>query len=378
VTGVDWVALGLVALAALVGLRKGLIGSALSLAGILGGALLGARLAPHLLTDGASSPYAPIVALVGAIVGAFALQVAASAAASAVRGGLRLTPFGPLDSIGGLVLGAAAGLAVIWVVGAVALLLPDRTDVRRYAQQSEVLKRLNEIASPRSILNLLARVDPFPSILGPAPPNEAPTPAIVRDPEVRSATTSVVRIVGTSCGLGVVGSGWVAGSELVVTAAHVVAGQKDTVVEVPGSARRLPAEAFAFDARNDIAVLRVRGLRARPLALVDPTSGEAVAIVGYPGNGPLTSTPGRVGRTATVLTEDAYGKGPVSRTITAIGGAVRNGNSGGPAIDGGGRVQGTIFAARSGSESGYAVPAELVRDLLADARAPVSTGACTG
>jgi S1-C subfamily serine protease len=378
VTGVDWVALGFVGLAALVGLRKGLIGTALSLAGVVGGALLGARLAPHLLEDGSRSPYAPIVALVGAIVVAFAVNVAASMAASVVRGGLRLTPFGPLDSIGGLVLGAAAGLAVVWVVGAVALLLPDQTQARRYAQQSEVLKRLNDVASPRSVLDLLARVDPFPSILGPSPPGEAPSAAIVRDPEVRAAAQSVVRIVGTSCGLGVVGSGWAAGPELVVTAAHVVAGQDDTTVEAPGSTRRLPAQALAFDVRNDVAVLRVRGLRTRALQLVDPVPGDAVAIVGYPGNGPLTSTPGRVGRTATVLTDDAYGKGPISRTITAVGGAVRNGNSGGPAIDGEGRVQGTIFAARSGSESGYAVPAELVRDLLAGARAPVSTGECTG
>ena len=101
-----------------------------------------------------------------------------------------------------------------------------------------------------------------------------------------------------------------------------------------------------------------------------------MAIVGYPENGPLTSTPGRIGRTATVLTQDAYGHGPVSRTITAVSGHVRHGNSGGPAIDRRGRVQTTVFAARVNTSGGFGVPAELVQRALANAQEPVSTGAC--
>jgi S1-C subfamily serine protease len=139
---------------------------------------------------------------------------------------------------------------------------------------------------------------------------------------------------------------------------------------------RLPAEAVAFDPRNDLAVLSAPSLTAAPLRLTDPQPGASVAIVGYPLNGPLDAEPGRIGRTASVLTDDAYGHGPVTRTITSLGGVIRHGNSGGPAIDSEGRVQVTVFAARIGGGGGYGVPAEVVRKVLASARGPVSTGDC--
>jgi hypothetical protein len=68
----------------------------------------------------------------------------------------------------------------------------------------------------------------------------------------------------------------------------------------------------------------------------------------------------------------------VQRLITTIRGSVRQGNSGGPAVDGQGRVQTTIFASRIGSEaSGYGVPTARVREELGRAAGgPVSTGPC--
>jgi S1-C subfamily serine protease len=182
-------------------------------------------------------------------------------------------------------------------------------------------------------------------------------------------------VAGTACGLGIEGTGWVAAPGLVVTAAHVVAGERDTGVQ-QAQGERLDSQAVAFDARNDIAVLRVPGLDARALPLAEPREGEAVAIVGFPNDGPLDATPGRVGKTATVLTQDAYGHGPVTRTITSVGGAIRHGDSGAPALDAAGRVQATMFAVRVGTASGYGVPAEIVRNVLAGASGPVSTGGC--
>jgi S1-C subfamily serine protease len=119
-------------------------------------------------------------------------------------------------------------------------------------------------------------------------------------------------------------------------------------------------DVVAFDVGNDIALLRVHDVSAHPLPMVDPRDGTPVAILGYPENGPLTATPGRIGSTQNVLTEDAYGGGPVSRLITAVAGSVRHGNSGGPAVDTAGAVQATIFAARIGAPSGYGVPASIV------------------
>ena len=94
-----------------------------------------------------------------------------------------------------------------------------------------------------------------------------------------------MKILGNACGLGVEGSGWVAGHELVVTNAHVVAGQKDTRVLLRGRQPGLDARAVAFDPRNDLAVLRVPGLeggRADARA-TNPKSGTSAAILGFPG-----------------------------------------------------------------------------------------------
>jgi S1-C subfamily serine protease len=378
VTRVDVLALVFVALAAFVGFRKGLIASALSLLGIVVGAIAGARAAPYLLAQGSSSPYTPLVGLAGAAIGAVVLETLGTVAGAVARRRLRMPVLQTMDTAGGLVLGAVAGFVVVWVVGAVALHFPGQTDLRRGAQSSIVLQRLNELVPPRRLMRALDRVDPFPTITGPDAPVSPPDPRVLAQPGVRQAVPSVLRVIGTACGLGVSGSGWTAGNELVVTAAHVVAGQTDTTVEPVGGVPRLSAHAVYFDRRNDVAVLRVPGLEAAPLAISAPRTGAAVAILGFPDSGPFTATPGRIGRTATVLARDAYGEGPIARTITSVRGQVRHGNSGGPAIDARGRVQATVFAARPGGDVGYAVPSAIVGRALAAARRPVSTGDCAG
>jgi hypothetical protein len=131
-----------------------------------------------------------------------------------------------------------------------------------------------------------------------------------------------------------------------------------------------------FDRRNDVAVLRVRGLGLRALSLVSPKAGAPVAVLGYPENGPFTVRPARIGRTGVVLAEDAYGTGPITRSITSVRGRVRHGDSGAPAVDGRGAVQVTIFAARLGATGGYGVPADVVRADLNAAGHAVSTGDC--
>ena len=107
-------------------------------------------------------------------------------------------------------LGAVTGLALVWVLSAAALLVPSQTRLRQEAQSSELLRRLDQAVPPRTLLNLLARIDPIPSIVGPAAPSTPPTP---RSPPTRrsaGASASVVRVLGTACGIGVEGSGWFA------------------------------------------------------------------------------------------------------------------------------------------------------------------------
>jgi len=376
VTTVDWIAAAVIGLAALNGLRRGLVGGAFSLAGIVAGAYFGAKLAPQFLS-GSESPYTPLVALGGAVVlGAF-LQSAAAVAGNAIRKSLFvLPPLRVLDSLGGLGLGAAAGAAIVWVAGAVALHTPGQTQLREEVQRSRILNEINERVPPSRLLDAIARVDPFTAIRGPQARVGPPDPALLESAGVRTARDSVLRVTGTACGLGVEGSGWVAAPSLVVTNAHVVAGMKDARVD-RGDGEFRDAAVVAFDSRDDVAVLRVDGLGAPPLRLVNPVEGQAVAILGYPENGPFSATPGRIGQTGVVLTDDAYGRGPIRRRVTTLRGTVRHGNSGGPAVDGQGRVQATVFAARVGSASGYAVPSALVREALAQAGArEVSSGPC--
>jgi S1-C subfamily serine protease len=375
VTRVDLVVLAVVVLAALVGLRRGLIGSALSAAGLVVGAILGARIAPHLLSGGDTSPYTPLVGLAGAATGAFLLESVGTAIGHLVRRSVPFPPFRAVDAVGGLAFGAATGLVLIWVAGAVALHLPGQTELRRSVQRSAVLAALNDIVPPSRLMEAIERVDPFPAIAGPLAPVAPPDPTVLRRPGVRQAAPSVVRILGNACGLAVSGSGWVARRQLVVTAAHVVAGQSESTVELPGGGR-FDAEPVAFDRRNDVAVLRVPGLRARALRLSEPEPGEEVAILGYPEGGPFAATAGRLGRTTTVFTSDAYGEGPVARTVTTLRGRVRRGNSGGPAVNARGQVETTVFAARVGTDGGYGVPPDPVREALEDARGRVSTGPC--
>jgi uncharacterized membrane protein required for colicin V production len=378
VNAVDWIAIAIVLVAAVGGLRRGLVLSAFSLVGLAAGAYIGSRIAPHVLHGGSSSTWTPVAGLVGAVLGAVLLQFGALAAGSFIRGGIRVAPLRVIDSAGGLLLGAAVGVAIVWVGASVALLTPGQTQLRQEVERSAIVKQLDSALPPRTLLNLLARIDPFPSIVGPQAPSLPPSRGVLRDPSIRAATTRVVKVLGTACGEGVEGSGWVARRNLVVTAEHVVAGEVgNTLVRVPGRPLPFPADVVVLDVHNDVAVLRVSGLDLRPLRLADPRSGAAVAILGYPLDGGLTATPGRIGRTATVLTQDALGHGPVTRTITALAGQVEPGDSGGPAVDAAGRVESMIFAKRKGSASGYGVPPSIIQsDLARVGTHPVSTGEC--
>jgi hypothetical protein len=380
VTPLDWIIIAFTALMAMWGYAQGLIVGALSLAGFAGGAFLGARLGPLLLEEGSKSPYAPLFALFGALLlgGLVASGLEVLGFQLRVRLGERL---GVLDGAGGGVLVGCLGLGLVWIVGAVALQTPGARELREAFQRSTIVRELNERLPPSGpILKALARFDPFPEIDGPAPRVGPPNAAIARDPDVRAAGASVVRVTGTACGLGVQGSGWVARDGVVVTNAHVVAGQDDTTVQPGGEGPRFDAQAIWFDARNDLAILgapEAAGVRALSLNVNAPV-GTAAAILGFPENGAYDVRPGRLGQTSTVLTQDAYGRGPVRRRITSLRGLVRSGNSGGPMVDGRGRVVATIFAATvaDGSRSGFGVPDSIVRDALGKARAPVDTGPC--
>jgi S1-C subfamily serine protease len=379
VTGIDWVILGAVVLLALFGWAQGFLAGVLALLGFAAGAWLGTRLAPLVLEGGSESQWAPAFALIGALVAGGILAASFEGVGARLRARFSSPAFAAVDGALGAVLTACVGLLIAWVLGAVAL--QASPDIRRDVQRSAILRQLNAVLPPTGpLLNTLRALDPFPRIDGPEARVPPPRAAIARDPEVAAASASVVKILGTACGVGVEGSGWVAEPGVVVTNAHVVAGQDDTRVLARGNEPGLQAQAIFFDPRNDLAILRVDGLDAPELPLArDPEPGTSAAILGFPLNGPYDVRAGRVGDTREVVSQDAYGRGPVRREIVSLRGAVRSGNSGGPMVDGAGRVVTTIFAATtSGPRGGYGVPNAIVRDALAGARGPVDTGPCGG
>ncbi len=359
----DWVVVAVVALAGLYGISTGFLRGAFSLAGFAFGAYLGARLAPQILSDG--SPYVPVVALSAAVLLGMLMRGLAALLAGALHTSIGVIPgMRLLDRFAGLVLGLVAGVFLCWAIGAVLLYLPGETDLRRSVQRSAILSEINDAFPPERLLEELERVDPIGVFLGPPAIVAPPDKGLAKDPDVVRASTSVVRVTGVACGLGVEGSGWVAARGLVVTNAHVVAGIERPRVDTSGG-KAFTATVVAFDPTNDLAVLRVPGLGARPLSLEAPERGAAVALVGYPRNGPLTRTAARLGGTADVLSRDAYGRGAITRQITAIRGAVEPGSSGGPGVDTQGHVRTTVFARRPRETGGYGIPADLVRKVLA-------------
>jgi S1-C subfamily serine protease len=385
VTGLDWIIVAFAAVLALFGFRQGFIVGVLSFAGFVAGAFLGTRLPPLVLPKGSASPYAPAFGLVGALLGGAILASGLEGIGFRLRRTLIVPGLGVLDGALGAVLGAGLGLGVVWIAAAVAGQTPGAEQLRADIQKSAILRELNAVLPPSGpILDALARLDPLPSITGPSPNVAAPQPSVARLAGVKRASHSVVRVLGTACGLAIEGSGWVAERDLVVTNAHVIAGESDTSVQIGGSGTALGAEPVAFDPTDDIAVLRVRGLALPSLPFSNSTaSGTSGAILGYPENGPFNVEPARIGRTQNVITQNAYGQGPVQRLLTPLRGLVRPGNSGGPVVDGAGHVLTTVFASTVGAgvHGGYGVAdstvAGVLRQTSGGRAGRVSTGPCT-
>jgi S1-C subfamily serine protease len=368
---------------ALAGLRRGFVVSLLSLVGFVVGAVVATACVGVFLPPRDRSLATPVFGLFGALLGGATLAMVMSGLGARMRtrrpGGFPGQADGPL----GAALSACIALGLAWLLGAVAVQVPrDSLGLRSAVEKSAALRGLDALLPPPGgVLRALAPFDPLPALEGPQAQIARPTRQITRSRAVRQAAASVVRVLGDACGIGLEGSGWVAAPGVVVTNAHVVAGEGDTVVQVRGVSPELSAQVIAFDPQNDIAVLRVAGLDlpALPLA-VDPPAGRAAAILGYPRDGPFDVRSGRIGATESRRAPDAFGRGAVIRQLTPLRGLVRPGNSGGPMVDARGRVVATVVAETFGGGilGGYGVANPAVARAVATAVAPVSDGPCRG
>lgn len=382
----DLAILGGVALGVVGGYRVGLVARLAGWTGWLIGLVVASAIAPRLL-DQVDQIDSQVRILL--VIGIF-LMIASLGAALGEFVGHRLhslLPVGGLrtaDHVGGGVAGALGILVVLW------LLLPALAEVpgsvSRLTRNSALARAIDSAAprAPKPLQDLRQQVADanFPQVfssLRPAPSTGAPPADSVLSAAVRArVSAATVKVTGPACGRVLTGSGFAAGTDLVVTNAHVVAGVDRPRVERPDG-RRLDATVMVFDSARDLAVLRVPGLGQNPLAVGEGTQGTDGAVFGHPGGQtPIEISPARVESRVNAVGRDLYGRSSTRRDVLVLAADLAPGDSGGALVDTDGDVIGVAFAiAPDRSSTAYALADSELRAVLSRPRgAAVDTGSC--
>jgi S1-C subfamily serine protease len=393
---VDIVVVLLAIAAAISGWRHGLAVAALSFLGVIGGALLGLKIAPLVvgLFEGDTSRVVVSVLIVIALVALG--ETLGVYLGRALRDRMRLNAVRTVDSTFGSILQAITALVVAWLI-ALPLATSSNVALSSALKNSTVLSTVDSVMPDpvRALPNELRSMfdaSGFPDVLSPfssTPVAEvpAPSPELVKDPVVQRARASVLKIRGRapSCSRALEGTGFVIGDERVMTNAHVVAGTSEVSVEVPrsgGGSQTEAARVVYYDEQVDVAVLAVPGLAARPLPFnfSGAKTGDNAVALGYPLDGPFSSSPAKVRQRIQLRGPDIYESSTVTRDVYTIRGTVRSGNSGGPLVNPQGQVIGVVFgAAVDQGDTGFVLTADQVRaalDAAPGATGRVSTGSC--
>lgn len=378
-------------LALLGGWRQGGMASFLSAVGVISGLVVGAGVMPLLMSQMESVGLRFLVAtgvllllvavgnLVGGVVG------------SALRRSMKARSSVKIDSALGALFQVLVTLAVVWLVS-----IPAATglggQLAAGIQGSRILGAVDRTV-PDSAAQLPAKISALlsdtglPPLISPfgqgaSPEVAAPRIEVENTALVEQLRPSVIHVMGDApeCRRRLMGSGFVAAEDYVITNAHVVAGTQrvrlDTTLGVKD------ADVVFYDPEVDIAVLHSPGLGIAPLHWADYTAdtGQDAIVMGFPESGPFEAAPARVREALTIAGPDIYASGRFEREAYTLRGSVREGNSGGPLLDEEGRVLGAIFGASvDQSDTGYALTATEVRERVGDLgalRQPVGTGAC--
>jgi S1-C subfamily serine protease len=385
----DWCLVALVLAYAVSGYWQGFISGAFATGGLLLGGLLGIWIVPKLLGDAAPALWVSLAALFVVLICASFGQAILQYAGTRLRDRITWQPARALDAVGGAALSMVAVLVVSWALG-VAVSGASLPWVSKQVRESRVLSRVDDVMPPRAVTALNSFNDVvgssfFPRYLEPFARERiisvGPPPGrIARDPEVRAAAASVLKVRGeNSCNRGVEGTGFLYAPNRLMTNAHVVAGVRDPAVIVDD--QEVPATVVYYNEDLDVAVLAVDGLN-RPFLRFD-TGGEERdpgAVLGYPQDGPYDVQAARIRGKQRLRSPDIYGNGTVIREVFSLRSLVRPGNSGGPLVSDDGDVLGVIFAASvTDGDTGYALTAEQVKESAAQGATSdrqVSTGRC--
>jgi S1-C subfamily serine protease len=166
--------------------------------------------------------------------------------------------------------------------------------------------------------------------------------------------TVVTVSVPVATGAAEVATGFAVGPERVVTVAHVLDPHRRLLVRAEHGRAHL-ARVLRVDSTDDLALLAVPGLAARPVRTVSGTVSSARVLVRRSGRVVAMAAAIRRSVTAHVT---GPGSGPYVRPALELAAAVAIGDSGAPVVDARGAVTGIVFA-RSNDRPGttYAVDA---------------------
>jgi S1-C subfamily serine protease len=389
---VDWVDLliiGLMLLAAVHGLRLGALIQILTFGGFFLGFFLGALVWVPVLSFIHDEALRAIITVAAVLLTASGLGYVGRVLGSYSNLTLRRHHLGSIDSALGVIVAVVAVLLSAWLVASVITSPNSRfTSLSAAVARSDILhavdRVLPQVPPVFSDLQTFLSARGFPQVFSTLTPpltGSVATPTNARTQALANpGVFSTVKILGTACDNEQEGSGFVAGRGLVVTNAHVVAGEASTQVVEGTSAYK--ATVVLFDPSFDLAVLRTDAPLG-PVLSISPTlvaRGTQAALLGYPEDGPLTIDPAGVTAEVIALGRDIYNQGAVTRGVYALDADVRPGNSGGPLLGPGGLVIGVVFSRSTVyPDVGYALssPGVLSRVQTAEARqAAVSTGRC--
>jgi S1-C subfamily serine protease len=389
VNPLDLIAVALVVIAVILGVRSGALPQLFGLAGAAIAALAGLAILPagaHLL-DGLNPAIRAIVVLsvlLGLVGLGEALGASAGRAASKSLGSGFL---GVLDQASGAVVGAAQAVLILWLAGGVIASGPF-PNLSQIAQKSTALRVVDSFFPPPTeiVLGLGQVLDD--SGLGnvfigleqlPAPDIELPSDALARQIGQRVAP-SVLRVIADGCDQRASGSSFVVARGYLLTNAHVVVGARSVIVQNSGES--FHAVPVLVDLELDVALLYAPGVSAPTLAFTaqDPTRGALGATVGYPGGGNETVERATVAATYNATGLDVTGEARVTRRIIELRARVIPGDSGGPFVLEDGTVGGVVFAqSKVDPAVGYALsPTEVLERIYASIgqTLAVSTGPC--
>jgi S1-C subfamily serine protease len=371
--------------AAVGGYRLGFIARATSWLGLALGVGAGAFLLPELLPrmKNASDVTIALVAI-GSLVGAALLgQALGLVLGSRLHAELPAGTARRTDQIAGGAIGVIGLLVALW------LLLPTLADVPGWtseqARSSVIAREVSDrFPDPPDTLEALRRIvgdDPFPEVfdaLRPAPdPGATPAASGLSTETADQVTRSVVKIEGEACARIQEGSGFFVADDLVVTNAHVVAGEDDSQVELSDGST-VDAVVVAFDPARDLAVLRTSGADRPALPLRPGAVGDTGGVFGRPGGGPLEVSPFRIGEQITAVGNDIYDAARTTREVLVLASDLAPGDSGAALVDPQGQVVGVAFAVAPDNPGvAYALAIEELNVVLSgDLSRERDTGGC--